>query len=457
MRRLLRTFGFCACAVLITAAPSYCQFDPVGAQTDLYFPHLADGGPSAGKWQTAITFLNPNTLAAASVTIYLYGNDGSPLAIDFGNGAKSNFLISVPSLGTVTIRSAATAGTTSVGWAEALSTLPLQGTVQFRQIVNGVALQEVSALATPLAVSYLSPANNYTGIALANVYPFPLSLTIGLTDGGGKPVSSTSVSVPATGHASFSISSLFPSLSKSFTGSVQIAPVTPNTYFAGWTLSVDSSGVFSSYPPGSEAWPLNQVDSIRNAYFKDLSGAQYVSDQLGLGLTFNFQTVPLNISNDQILNAFATKADNSINIEDALAELISDSPSELAFVVAHEIGHTIQFKTNKLLFDPNTENDADLWGMVISLYAGYDPYAAAGALSKLAMASNDSGLFAQQFDNINGDVHGSFNNRVARVYLGLQQLCSTPSLVTACAAYKAKYHPHFPGSTPLLRQGLQPQ
>ena len=70
--------------------------------------------------------------------------------------------------------------------------------------------------------------------------------------------------------------------------------------------------------------------------------------------------------------------------------LSSNSESELAFAVAHEIGHVIQFRTNftKLSTD-NLELDADFWGLLLSLVAGYDPYAGAGTLAKLAMANGN--------------------------------------------------------------------
>ncbi len=104
-----------------------------------------------------------------------------------------------------------------------------------------------------------------------------------------------------------------------------------------------------------------------------------------------------------------------MNIEASLSELISDSPSELAFAAAHEMGHTMQYRTGTNFFDPNAEPDADQWGMAISLVAGYDPYAAAGTLAKLSMATNDAGLVSRVFDNFSGDLHGSFNNRIQEI------------------------------------------
>jgi hypothetical protein len=67
-------------------------------------------------------------------------------------------------------------------------------------------------------------------------------------------------------------------------------------------------------------------------------------------------------------------------------------------------------------------------------------------------ASNDASLMSQAFDNISGDPHGSFDNRVALVYANLQALCGSPAVATFCVNYKTLVHPHFPGNTPLSLQ-----
>ena len=442
--------------VAVPACRGQFIFEPEGAHADLYFPHLADGGDQSFKFQTAITLLNPSTLSTANVTLSFYGDDGQPLPLNFGAGSLSTVTLTIPPAGTSILRSTAASPTLISGWALGISDIPLQGTVQFRAIINGTPQQEISALATSPAVSYVSPASALTGLALANVYSGQQSLTVTVLDAVGVNRGTTTVNLPSFGHRAFNLNTLFPSLAPTFSGSVKVTPVNRVSapYFLGWTLSVDSSGVLSSYPPGNQAWPVNHIDRIRDVYMKTLNAAQYWSKALGLGVPFTPTGVPLKILSNQTLNAFATRTDSSISIEIALSELISDSPSELAFAVAHEMGHIIQFKTGKLnLVSTNQEYDADQWGMLITLLAGYDPYAAAGTLSKLAMASNDASLVSQQFDNINGDVHGSFNNRVALVYSAIQALCSTAEVGSFCSDYKLAFHPHFPGKTPLFRSG----
>lgn len=153
------------------------------------------------------------------------------------------------------------------------------------------------------------------------------------------------------------------------------------------------------------------------------------------------------------INAFADPARNQVRIFMNLAELISDSESELGFVVAHEIGHIIQARIKKLLFSSNIEIDADQYGLLLALGAGYDPYGAAGALAKLSMASGDSALLNQNFDNLVSvagiDPHGSFNNRLAVIFTNLQSACKSPEVQQFCAQYKRLIHPHFPPAVPL--------
>jgi predicted Zn-dependent protease len=160
------------------------------------------------------------------------------------------------------------------------------------------------------------------------------------------------------------------------------------------------------------------------------------------------------------INALAYPAQNEVHIFLNLAELISDSESELAFVVAHELGHIIQARLGRLALVPgNAELDADQYGMLLSLVAGYDPYGAAGALAKLAMASGSANLVAQNFDALVAtaglDLHGSFNNRLALIFQNMQTICALPQLQTFCAQYKSVIHPHLPSIAPLDKVNVQ--
>jgi hypothetical protein len=110
-----------------------------------------------------------------------------------------------------------------------------------------------------------------------------------------------------------------------------------------------------------------------------------------------------------------------VAVEIALIELLADSPSEVAWLIAHELGHAHQRLVGGTTFSPNAELDADQFALFGLLLTGHDAYAAGGALGKLMMASNRTGLVAQAFDNLN-DPHTSFTNRMAAVMTQIQTL-----------------------------------
>jgi hypothetical protein len=438
----LRLLLGCIC---LGAIPLSAQIDPAGAQTISYYPQFADGGPAAQRWSTTMTFVNAHVSFPAVAIANFYNDSGQPLSVDFGDGPVSSFRFTVPPQGTVRYTSRGVSPVTVTGWAVVVSSLPLQGVVQFRYTQNGISGQGVAAESTAASGLFRSPATASTGIALANPYPSSVRLLATAYDGNGSSVGNGSLSLGPLGHASLNLNQLIPGLSGSFQGSVVITGASAE-YFVAWTLSSEG-GVISSYPPSGANWPVSQYERIWKVWFKILNVA--------------LSKYPLGTPPDLIIdstttqvNAFAVPSKNEVHIFQNVAELISDSESELGFVVAHEMGHIIQARINKLAFFPtNIEIDADQYGMLLSLLAGYDPYGAAGALAKLAMASGTSGLLDQNFDNLAAivgfDLHGSFNNRLAVIFIDMQLLCATPEAASSCGLYKGIVHPHLPPGAPL--------
>jgi hypothetical protein len=434
----------------LLAPSAIAQFDPEGAQVISYFPHLADGGPRGQQWTTSLTFVNPHLTLPANATAYLYGDGGSPLSLNFGAGAVSTFTFTVPPQGTVTFTSTAASATTVTGWAFVSSTMPLQGVTIFRFAVNGVAQQGVAAEATAPSSLFRSPATPSTGIAVANIYPnVSVPLTFSLIDQRGVTLGASSVTVPALGHQSFTVSQLFPNLPSTFHGTILAGSASPGNDFVAWTVSGEG-GTLVNYPPAGLAWPVSQWERIWKVWQKVLNYA---------GTVYSFNTFPQLVIDytTTSINSYADPAHNQVHIFINLAELISDSDSELGFVVAHEIGHVIQARVGLALIPTNIELDADQYGLFLSIGAGYDPYGAAGALAKLYMASGQAGLVAQNFDNLSTDPHGSFNNRLALIFSVMQAVCSTPQSQNACSQYKNLVHPHLPAIAPLMVTAPKPK
>lgn len=441
---------FVALLVLLSGylVAQIAPFYPEDSQVLLYFPHLADGGTRAQQWQTTFLFMNPSATSTAFVGLDTLGNDGGPLSLDVGLGLGSHSSFSIPPLGSRTLRSRIASPNIQTGWAIATSTTPLQATVLFALLQNGVAQVQISAPATVPSPIYWSPANNQLGIAIAN--PFSsgtVNMNLQAIDGQGQTVSEATVSLGAMQHISFNAFQKFPNLPGNFVGTVKIFGQAAPDYFLAWTLNADS-GVLSSLPVGRADWPVSHYERIWKVWQRILNVATRAFPQLS-----PVPNLVVDYSTGQI-NSFADPSHNEVRIFMNLAELISDSESELSFVVAHEMGHIIQARIGQLAFIPsNKELDADQYGMLLSLIAGYDPYGAAGALAKLSMASGDASLLSQAFDNLNLiaglDLHGSFDNRLALIFQGMQALCSLPQYHNYCNTYKNALHPHLPPSAPL--------
>lgn len=422
------------------------QFQPVGSQTDMYFPQLADGGGPSQQWLTALSFVNPNVDAAA-VLVYFYGDDGSALPVDFGSGPITQLSLTIPARGSSFYRSTGASPTIRTGWAIAFASLPLQATLAFRDIVNGVTQVEINAEPTLPSFKYFSPATRYTGIALANSNPYTVSVKLGVTDPQGNLLGVQTLAVAPGNHTSFNLWQQFPNIATDFRGSLTLVGANPpGDSFLAWTLNADAGGVISSLPPGRLEWPISHTDQIQLVFLKIWDAAQRSGYNFGSGIPA-LQTSPT-----QVINAFASGG-SAIQINLALSQLISDSPGELAFAVGHEMGHIYQQRNGGTqLFNTDIEFDADVWGAFLALLAGYDPYSGAGTLAKLAMATGTAGLTNQFEAQLAPDAHKSFNTRLDNIFTTLQVACaSSPAAQSLCAEYRNIIHPNFPSTAPLLQ------
>jgi hypothetical protein len=318
----------------------------------------------------------------------------------------------------------------------------LQTTVAFRLIQNGVPNVDINANPTLPTNNYVSPARPSLGIAVVNTDFATITVTLQLYDTEGRLVGQQPVSLASGYHASFNLTQKFPSLSSDFVGAVVLASPPPS-HFIAWTLNADG-GILSALPDGRGAAPVSQTDRIRLIFSRVLLYAQ----QVFLGP----QPVALNISREPVINALG--GNNAIQINLALAELINDSPSELAFAIGHELGHVNQQRLGRVPFYPSDiEFDADIFGLLTAMGAGYDPYAAAGTLAKLAFASGTAGLVTQFEAQIGADAHKSFNTRLDNLNVFINLVCgSSAQAKAACDQYRSQAHPHFPPSAPLTSQ-----
>jgi hypothetical protein len=382
--------------------------------------------------------------------LLLYDNNGQPLVLNLGNGTGSKFNFSVAPSGTVTLTSSGTSSGVT-GWAVATSSMPLQSVARYQYAVNGAWQQGVSVPATPATYQFSSPATAQSGIALANPWSNDITLEVSLYDEHGRSFSiSKFISLGPLAHVSFNLLDAFSGLPGSFRGSVQISgePTPTMTYFAALVLSGDG-GVLSSYPPGVAAWPPSEYQRVSKVWTKILNQAIAAFPVIA-----NFPPGLILDPTTKEINAYARWPANTVQIDYSLAELLSDSDSELAFVIGHEVGHIIQYQSaGKLNFVPtDKEWDADIYGFLLSLGAGYDPYAVGGAFGKLMMANGSASLESEQALVNSGDPHGSFNDRIANIFRDVTILCQG-QISGTCVTYKNGFHPHLPGMDPLMKRG----
>lgn len=434
---------------LLLAVSCVAQFDPENAHVDLYFPHLAVGGPVQDQWETSFVFVNPHPSLPSTVTLSIFGDDGQPLSLDLGGGGARVQQVTVPPSGSITLRSAISFQTTITGYATAVADLPVQATVLFRRIMNGIPQAEISAPATLPSQQYVSPATRDLGIAIVNIYNSSKSFQITALDSSGVTAGTSVVNLAARQHLSFDLIDRIPGLSSTFTGSIRIVPSTSaSDQFLAWTLNVDR-GLVASLPPGRLEWPISHPDQIRLGYQKLLRAAPSALAALRI---FNVDlnalgAVTLTISPEQIINASAQPG--GIQIDLSVSQLISDSPSELAFIVGHELAHVAQFQHRANLSVPSdAEQDADVFAITLMTLAGFDPYGSAGALAKLNMMTATPGLVAPDFDNLM-DPHASFTARLATMLSTVSQACAQPALTAFCGAYKPVIHPNLPATAPI--------
>lgn len=448
--------------LLLVAAAPFCRAQlarmPLNAQSFMYFPHLADGGPAASQWQTRFTFMNPNS-SAATVEVWTYADSGIPLALNFGSGLVTTTTFTIAANGTYVLQSNMASSTLQTGWAQVAATLPVQANVAFRSYGNGKPLLEITAEPTLPSQGYRAVAAPLTGIAIANPndavnppYNAPLAATVTVYDGSGNNLGQKNVTIPTMGHTSFNLNSLFTSLPASFTGNLLITAQTPGYYLIAWAVYADSTGIISSLPDGRSGFPMSQPEPIATVYTRLLNAFQTsVSD-------FGTSNPNLDVDTDTNSNAINASAVNGtdVHIEVALGELIGDSPSELAFVIGHELGHIYQQRTGKFLFNTDKELDADYWSLWMEIVAGYDPYAAAGVFGKLGMATGTANLGILNWENNQpaATVHTSFSTMINNLTAMIQSLCSSSTAIqNACNPYKSLVHPYFPSqaSVPLLQ------
>jgi hypothetical protein len=461
-------------ASVFVIAPIEGQLLTVESQADLYIAHMADGGPVSNRWTTQFRFVNSGLLtgAPANGSLYFYADDGSPLAVDFGTGPSSVYNISIPVGGSARAETLGISKDLHEGFVRMVFDSPVQVTAEFRNWQSGAFASAASVNGVTPAFTYSYFADAFTGIAVANPNSFPVTCTGSFADTSGTTVATESnLVIGALNHTAFTVGGLL-SISGPAAGSFNLRCADGAGNLASVVslgIAGNAGGITSSLPNSAGSIPLRHWEDVEKAFNYVVKIIQTNSNLSAYSGLIGQPTLVL-AEDASTINACAESPQSSppcngpvgtVRVWLSLAEMIADSPSEIAFVIGHELGHVAQMnsgnqKSLKLLFPTGTlnqtvETDADLFGFIVTLTAGYDPYAAGGALGKLMMITGTSTINAQYEQNVQAllgtDMHTSTLNRLNNLYTTIQSVCQ--SIPSTCTTYKNLFHPNFPPWAPL--------
>lgn len=448
--------------VFVTAAASFGQTSPAvpfsmlprNAQSVLYFPHLTEGGPDTNNsWQATFSFVNTNN-TAANVSVAFYNDDGSSMMLDFGSGPVSSLTTTIPSQGTRSFQTQLThKGPQPVwGWAAGQSDVPIFAQMNYRNNSNGHVAALIAANATTGTAQWTSTASAKMGIAVANPSPADtMTYMVKVTDSEGADLGSKTYQLPPRGHDAFNLGARF-TLPTDFAGSVEITGQTASLSIykpAIWTVGSEM-GAFATLPDGRALLPEDQMSRAMRVWGRIKAMTLQMGYKVNPSLTLMPGTTASGIAN--AMGGMDASGNEQVTMYMSMVEIVGDSDGELAFLMAHEMAHVIQCKTNgcKVAVDPQMgsdyESDADELGMMLSTSAGYDSFSAAGAYSKLQMgngqmAMGSMGMATVWEDQTSNNPHDFFASRINKMFQVQQRMCTNTMFSTNCAAFKNLMHP----------------
>ena len=245
-----------------------------------------------------------------------------------------------------------------VGWATLVASNSVQGVATYSALENGSPRYSISVPASLPTIHYFSAATPDLGLAVGNIYSSEVSIVIRAESNNGSSFHGH-MTLPAHGHRAKILNEVIPDLPRDFVGTVSISAENVGYLVSALTLR-GAGGVYSSLPSGETARPAPRRVCDMERVLSALLRCCF------WGVIPDPYSIELEIIYDFEIQAYGGRDGIQINI--ALAELLADSESELAFIIGHELGHVYQSRTGEQRFNPdNRELDADVWGLWLSL------------------------------------------------------------------------------------------
>lgn len=205
----------------------------------LLFPQIADGNDAGGNWRTTLVLANRST-TTVSATVSFYDDAGAPMRLSVtGQQAgviplqQSQIPVEIPPLGITRLQTDGT-GTLKTGWVAVQASQRLSGVASFgffdagNRLINEVGASAIVPLRS-MSVFVETGATTSTGIAIANPNATgdPAAVTLILRDSNSNEVARTSLSILPNGHLARYASELFPSVSLTALGKIEIISSRP--------------------------------------------------------------------------------------------------------------------------------------------------------------------------------------------------------------------------------------
>ena len=247
----------------------------------LFFPQIAAGG----GYSTQLILIN-KTAQSLRGRVSLIGDDGNPLVLQTSGQESSQFSYDIPPHGAHRAE-LGRPGDVRAGYAVVTpdpGQITPDGTAvfAFRQGDNTVTEAGVGASpATTAARIFVDNVDSYTGVAIANPAAQPVDATFVLLDRNGSTLGSVSRALPARGHLAIFAHELFPGLSNSFTGVMEIrspSAIVPITLKL--TTNARSDSILTTLPVAD----LNRPATATSVVFA----------QIAIGGTFSTRLIFIN-------------------------------------------------------------------------------------------------------------------------------------------------------------------